>query len=341
MKSKVIAKKINSEDAVKAPIEKIQEALTESRRVLVASHIDPDGDAVGTQLAMGRYLRDLGKEVHMLIDSQIPEKYKFLPDIDRIVHVARLEGEPLFDTALVLECPTVQRLGTIERFLHDKMTVVHIDHHLDSDPFANINWVDLTASSVGEMAWEYFSKVGYAIKPSVAEQLYTAVLTDTGRFRYNSTTARTMMCAGELIAAGASPQKICDLIYYNIRPEAMKLIGKVLNGIEYHLDGQVCILKLTRQMLAESGGLESDSEGLVDHTLFTRGVRVGALLKEGNGNGTRVSFRSAHDIDVAEIAARFGGGGHFNASGCTLPYDLDEAREKVLALLTEAIHGRS
>jgi phosphoesterase RecJ-like protein len=186
------------------------------------------------------------------------------------------------------------------------------------------------------MVWSYFKKVDYRITPDVAEQLYTAVLTDTGRFRYASTSETTMCCAGDLISSGALPQKICDLVYYSVAPEAMRLLGKVLNGVEFYHNERICLLTLTKQMLAETGARESDSEGLVDHTLFNRGVVAGALLKEVDANHTRVSFRSNNHIDVSAIAARYGGGGHYNASGCTLSMNVDDARREVIRLLTEA-----
>ncbi|MFQ6009385.1 MAG: bifunctional oligoribonuclease/PAP phosphatase NrnA, partial [Candidatus Zixiibacteriota bacterium] len=169
-----------------------------------------------------------------------------------------------------------------------------------------------------------------------AEQLYTAILTDTGRFRYKSTSPRTMAIAGLLIKAGADPQKICDHVYYNLRPSSMKLIGKVLNRIEFYDNGTICLLTLTQQMLKECKAELSESDGLVDFTLLTEGVVVGALLKETNSGYTKVSFRSRDSVDVAAVAIRFGGGGHYNASGCTLPMELFQAKNEVIKLLREA-----
>jgi phosphoesterase RecJ-like protein len=336
MKSKVVAKKTNHSDRVEVPVAEIKRAVERSSHVLVATHVDPDGDAIGTQLAFAAYVRDLGKRVSLVRDSDIPEKYMFLPDV-RSIQTPETVGDNLdVDLAVILECPHLDRLGSVRRYLKNGITMIHIDHHRDSSMFADVNWIDTTASSVGEMVWEYFTKVGYRISPSVAEQLYTAVLTDTGRFRYDSTTRQTMCCAGDLIEAGAQPHKICDYVYYNVPPEAMKLVGKVLNSVEFYRDDRICVLSLTKQMLIETGARESDSEGLVDYTLFNRGVVAGALLKEVDEGHTRVSFRSNNHIDVAGIAARYGGGGHYNASGCTLPMNLVEARREVIRLLTEA-----
>jgi phosphoesterase RecJ-like protein len=150
-----------------------------------------------------------------------------------------------------------------------------------------------------------------------------------------------MEIAGQLIKAGADPQKICDYVYYDLRPSTMKLLGKVLNGIEFYDNGVFCILSLTKQMLDECQAEPSESDGLVDFTLYTRGVEAGALLKEADADQTKVSLRSRDSIDVASIALRFGGGGHFNASGCTIPYDLPRAKMEVIKLLREARNARS
>jgi phosphoesterase RecJ-like protein len=339
MKSKVAANKTDTNDITRVLIEQIREALDGSRRILVTSHIDPDGDAVGTQLAFGSHFKDTGKEVILLRDSEIPEKYLFLPDVDTIMPSQSCGDSLAIDAALVLECPTVKRMGSVSRFLKDGVTVVNIDHHRNGQNFADINWIDTSSSSVGEMAWEYFTQVGYKLTPAVAEQLYTAVLTDTGRFRYESTSPKTMRCAAELIAAGANPKEICDEVYYRLRPEVMKLTAMVLGSVEFHNSNRICVLRMTKDMLARSGARESDSEGLVDYTLFSRGVITGALLKEVNDTRTRVSFRSNNPVDVSRIAARFGGGGHYNASGCTLPWGMERAREQVIRLLVEADSG--
>ncbi len=322
------------------PTSQIRGALEKATRILVVSHIDPDGDALGTQLAFGNYLKSLGKEVHLVRDSEIPDKYRFLPGVDNIVPANTLPKDVAIDTGLVLECPSLKRAGTAADFLTNGMLIVNIDHHQDSAEYGTVNWIDTKASSVGEMAYEYFQAVGFEIDADVATCLYTAILTDTGRFRFASTSSRTMTIAGELIAHGADPRVICDYVYFDMQPSTMILTGKVLNTVEYHHDGRVCILTLTAAMLTESGASESDSDGLVDFTLFTKGVTTGALLKEIDQNTTKVSLRSCNGVNVAEIASRFGGGGHFNAAGCRVPLPLKEAKEEILKLLREA-NGQS
>ncbi len=321
------------------PLAELKQALEGARRTLVASHIDPDGDAVGTQLAFGAYLRDLGKEVVMTRDSAIPDKYLFLRGVDRIVVANTLEADPKFDTAVILECPSMQRLGFAARFLKQGTAVVNIDHHPDNAISGTVNWVDRTMSSVGEMAYEYFRAVGYRITQETAEHLYTAILTDTGRFRFSSTSPRTMTIAGELIAAGADPRKICDLVYFSMLPSTLRLVGKVLNGIEYHANGTICLLTLTPEMLEQSGAHESETDGLVDYAMSSKGVTAGLLVRELDATHCKVSLRSINGVDVSRVAEKFGGGGHFNAAGCLVPKPLVETKALMIQLLNEANHG--
>jgi len=318
------------------PTGEIKATLERAKRVLVVSHIDPDGDALGTQLAFGEYLRSLGKEVILARDSAIPDKYAFLPDVDTIVPVSAMPDDIGIDTAVILECPTLDRTGGVKKYLSGDVILVNIDHHQDSASFGAVNWINVGASSVGEMAYEYLTEVGFDISRKVATDLYTAILTDTGRFRFPSTTKRTMIVAGDLIALGADPRTICDQVYYNMQPTTMLLTGRVLNSMEYHNGGRICLLTLTRRMLVETGARESESDGLVDFTLFTQGVVTGALLKEIDPQTTKVSLRSNNGVNVSEIAARFGGGGHVNASGCHVPLPLNEAKAEIVAALKEA-----
>jgi phosphoesterase RecJ-like protein len=186
------------------------------------------------------------------------------------------------------------------------------------------------------MVYEYFAQVGFQIDQAIATQLYAAILTDTGRFRFESTTPRTLAIAGELVHAGADPRSICDLIYFDMDPAVVKLTGRVLSAMEYHQNGRICIMPLTRQMLAETGASIANTEGLVDYSLFTRGVEAGALCRELENGFTKVSLRSRNGINVAALAARYGGGGHPNAAGCLVKRPLEQAKQEIVELLQEA-----
>lgn len=312
------------------PVDKINEIITKENSFFVLSHIDPDGDSLGSQLAFAAYLKSLGKTVHMLRDSDIPEKYQFLEGVLDIPRAEDLEETLTADVAVILECPNYKRIGTGSKFFTEETYLINIDHHQDNDKYGNLNWFNVRASSVGEMLFEFFEKVGYDIPRTVAEYLYVAIMTDTGRFRYRSTSGRTMEIAGKLLDKGLDPQKLCDLVYFDMKPSTTKLVGKVLNNIEFHHDGRTCLLTMDNKMLSESGADYSESDGLVDYTLFNRGVVVGLFIKEVEKNVVKVSMRSKNGMNVAAIAAEFGGGGHFNASGCTLEMSLDEVKELML-----------
>lgn len=339
MKSSVTKKNSTSVEDSCGVIDNIQQALSESRRILVVSHVDPDGDALGTQLAFVQYLRDIGKAAWAYTQPGIPDKYRFLQASESNGSENRCPDAGEIDTLLVLECPQLDRLGGAVRFLGNGTKVINIDHHPDNKLNADIFWLDPERSSVGEMVYEYFERVGYAISPVVAEQLYTAILTDTGRFRFSSTSPRTMQIVGELIRCGADPRKIVDAVYNNFTPEAMKLLGMVLGSIEFFDDDRICILSLTRAMLDESGARPEDSEGFVDHTLHGRGSICGALLKEIDSQTTKASLRSRDTVGVSQIATRYGGGGHHNAAGCVLNQSLIEAKKTVVDALRQAVEG--
>lgn len=322
----------------KPPTGELKKIIDNSSKVLVLSHIDPDGDALGTQLAFARYLKDIGKDVTLVRQSDIPEKYHFLSSVLDISHFDSLSKDLQFDTAIVLECPDFKRIGLAGCWITENTTVINIDHHRDNDLQMTLNWLNIEASSVGEMVYEYFEEVDYAITQDTAVCLYTAILTDTGRFRYNVTSQRTHEIAGKLITLGVIPQLVCDEIYFNMKPSTVILLGKVLNEIEFYHKGKLCMLTLTKEMLRVAQAESAESDGLVDHTLYNKGVEVGILIKEFSDSQTKVSMRSRDLINVSAIANNFGGGGHFNASGCMIEKSFDETKALLVEIFKEALH---
>jgi bifunctional oligoribonuclease and PAP phosphatase NrnA len=316
---------------------RIRTAIESSHTVLVVSHLDPDGDSLGTQLAVTSYLGRIGKLVISVRQSEIPEKYRFLTDTYAIQVCDAVDPAIRPDTVIVLECPSRDRIGRAAHYLDSAACVINIDHHAANDMYGTLNWLDATASSVGELMTEYFDFVGFELSPEESTQLYTAILTDTGRFRYGSTSTRTMKAAGLLISRGAKPQEITDAIYFSQPVSSLRLMGKVLNSIEFHHGNRICMIQINRAMLAESGAIGSEGEGLVDYVLHGKDAIVGALLKEVDGSTTKVSLRSRNGLDVAALAQQFGGGGHVNAAGCTIQLPFLQAREIVLNLLTTAM----
>ncbi len=314
-------------------INRIRSEIERSEVVLIVSHLDPDGDALGSQIAMGEYLTSLGKTVLSVRDSDIPDKYEFLPKIDSIVAVDTVGSSSSPDLAIILECPQPSRMGRVQDLITGDTTVVAIDHHRDNAEFGDLNWVEVETSSVGEMIYEYFAAHGWKLTATAALGLYVAIMTDTGRFRFPATSARTMEIAGALIAEGVDPQFPTEEIYYRSSPEALRLHGLVLGTLAPHNGGRFYTLSMSRAMLAATNTVSNQSDGLVDYTLFPNGSVAGALLKEADDGATKVSLRSRGTIDVASIARRFGGGGHFNAAGCRIEQPLEEARVKIVDAL--------
>ncbi len=320
------------------PAEELKAIIDNAVNLLVVSHIDPDGDALGSQLAFAQYLKDCGKSVTLVRHGDIPEKYHFLPEVLDIPHFDTLPNNSTFDTVIALECPEFKRIGQASCWINDETTVVNIDHHRDNVLEAVYNWVNIKASSVGEMIFEYFEAINYVVELPVAICLYTAILTDTGRFRYNVTSQRTHEIAGELVAIGVVSQEVCDTIYFNNMPTTVSLLGKVLHDIEFYHNGKLCVLTLTKEMYEKAGAQSSESDGIVDYTLYSKGVEVGLLVKEFTDSKTKVSMRSRDAINVSAIANKFNGGGHYNASGCLIEKPLSESKALLIETFKEVFN---
>jgi len=320
-----------------SPTVELKKIIDNSTNLLVLSHIDPDGDALGTQLAFAKYLKDIGKNVTLVRQSVIPEKYSFMESVTEIPHFDSLSKDLTFDTVVVFECPDFKRIGFASCWITEQTTMINIDHHRDNNLDGALNWININASSVGEMVYEFFEDVNYSINKDVATCLFTAILTDTGRFRYNSTSQRTLEIAGKLVGAGVVPQHVCDAIYFNVKPSSIVLVGKVLNEIEYHHNGKLCILTLKKEMLEKSNAESSESDGLVEYTLHGIGVEVGLLIKEFTDTKTKVSMRSKESINVSKIANQFGGGGHYNASGCLIEKSYIDIKKLLIETYKEVL----
>jgi bifunctional oligoribonuclease and PAP phosphatase NrnA len=318
---------------------KLFEIIKESQSVLITSHEEPDGDSIGSQLALFQLITDLGKNGLILNRGTIPFKYRFLPDITLINDITKYASGRNFDLAIVLDCPGLARTGGAEKFVTPETVIINIDHHPDNQNFGTVNHVESEISSVGEMLAELFFEADIPIDQKTATWLYAAILTDTGRFRYQSTRRRTMEIAGRLIDAGANPRDICDNIYYSLPCSTLRLTGAVLSGISFFENGKVCLLQLEQSTLEKIGADLSEADGLTDFALFGQGVIVGGLLKGISGNRTKVSLRSRDALDVSRLAHKFGGGGHQNAAGFIIELPLEAARKVLLEELKEIVNG--
>jgi phosphoesterase RecJ-like protein len=312
------------------PIDAILNLIRSGERFLVCSHSRPDGDAVGSVLAMGMLLEQMGKRADLVTADRIPVVYRNLPHAGSIRTAMRVHGP--YDAAILLECDSVAR--TRLRGL-DRLTIVNIDHHATGSEWAQLNWIDREAVSVGELVYRLVMASGSALTPDMATCLYTTLLTDTGGFIYGAMRASTFGLAKELVEAGADPIRVARNIYFSTPASKLMLLGAALNN--FHLEGRLAWLWITQKDMVRTCAAEEDCEGIVNYALSVAGIEAAVFLRELPERQIRVSLRSKGRIDVAAIAEKLGGGGHENASGCTLEGPLVRALDQILAILRPAV----
>lgn len=314
--------------------------VPDSGPVLITGHIGPDGDSLGSQLAMYRFLRNQNIACRVINQGTIPDKYMFMPDIDVVINIdSYTDTEPAFAALVTMECSNLERIGQVSNLIGENCKVVNIDHHKDNNSFGDINLLDFEASAAGEMIYDLIISSGEKLTADMATNLYVAILTDTGRFHYGNTTSKCLLTAGELVKAGANPEQITENIYYTKKPEVLKLTGALLSGMEYLFDDRLCIMTLTPGIHKEAGSQNSDTEGLINYTMYANSVEVGILFSEVSPEVTKVSFRSRDQIDVGALAGKFGGGGHHSASGCMLETGMAETKKQVLEQVRQRFNG--
>jgi len=299
-------------------------------------HVHPDADVLGTLLALGLALEAKSWSVVYGGPHPSPELLAFLPGIDRYRTLDRLDGR--FDVVVLTDCPNPQRTeGLIDQARSAGRVVVNIDHHPDNRRYGHVNWIDVTAAATGEMVYELLTALRLPLTPAIATNLYTAIHTDTGSFRYSNVTSRTFTIAAALVAAGARPELVSQSLYEQRAPDALHWLGEALARVEVSEDGQVGWLALPADSIPER---IVESEELVNYPRSVASVRVACLLRELNGS-VKVSLRGKGDVDVQQIAAQFGGGGHVNASGCSVAGPLSEATRLVLAAVRRAVDAKA
>jgi phosphoesterase RecJ-like protein len=297
-------------------------------------HVHPDADVLGTLLALDEALRTRGWDVVAGGPHPAPQVLSFLPGIDRYRVVRTLAGR--FDVVVLTDCPNHGRTeGLIDQALRQSTTVINIDHHPDNRRYGTVNWVEPGAAATGEMVYDLLIALGAPITPSIATNLFTAIHTDTGSFRYSNVTPRTFAIAAELVTAGADPAKVSNALYERRAADALRQLGEVLTRVTLSDDGRIAWIALPGGAVPERF---VEAEDLVNYPRSIESVRVACLLREG-GDHVKVSLRGKGDVDVSRIARRFGGGGHPNAAGCTIHATLDAATDQVLGAVRAALAG--
>jgi phosphoesterase RecJ-like protein len=308
-------------------------ALGEHERFLVASHENPDGDALGSLLGMHLALTQLGKDSAMFVPGQapLPGEYGFLP-LDGV------HREPPADHAdrvlVAVDCAKEERLGPDPSLLTAAPFTVDIDHHHDNTRFGDVNLIVSDASSTGEILADVFQELGVELTPEIAEPLYVALVTDTGRFQYANTSPKALRLAADLIEAGADWHKVFQTVYETVQFAKLKLLARALERAEVHAGGRLVISHLRKEDFGEVGAVEPYSEGIIDYLRAVEGAIVAALIRQppgGNGPRHRVSLRASVDeIDVSVIARKSGGGGHRQAAGFSSELSLEDLKQFIV-----------
>lgn len=312
----------------------VADRIRSGRNFLITSHRNPDGDAIGSSLALQGILRKMGKTARVIVRDPFGKPLRNIPRSDEILVADRLPADypGAYDALFTMECPDHQRTG----FPVLPGPAVNIDHHHGNTMYGEVNYVDLEAPAVGEMVLQVNRLLGVPIDKEIAIAAYVSLASDTGFFRYTNTNMRAFDAARELVQAGVEPGQVSLWINESIPPSAIKLLGLCLSTLQVTSDGKIATLEMPRRFLELSGASPEDSDGIVNYGRAIEGVLVSVLLKEADG-GVRVSMRAKPGVDVYAVACMFGGGGHKAAAGCFVPLPLEQAKARLLEVLRPLI----
>lgn len=313
-------------------LSQVVEVIESKRRFAITSHVRPDGDSLGSSLGLYWLLRALDKDVDVIMRDPVPHSYQQLPGAN-LVRVTQTVDQP-YQAVFVIECSDITRPGLLDL---EKQFVVNIDHHSTTALFGTVNWIDSTASAVGEMIYNLCKATGVRVTKEIAECVYTALITDTGSFHYSNTTERTFKVASELVRTGVKPAKTAQAVFASYPWSRIQLLGEVLSTAKRDETGRVACMRQSLEMQERSGASDEDTDGFVNYPLTVGEVDAVALLKECQLGVYRASLRSKGDVNVARVAERFGGGGHRNAAGCTLTGPWEEVEKEIVTLLQDAV----
>jgi len=308
-------------------IRQIAEIIQKGRAFLVTSHVRLDGDAVGSELALYEALKSLGKEAVVYNQDRTPQMYAFLPDAGVIVNrLGPLDG---FDAVFVLDCSEIERMGEEAPRIAGIRRIVNIDHHISNDRYGHLTLTDPEASSTGEMIFRLIDGMGIELTRDMAVNLYTAILTDTGAFRYSNTGPKTFAVAGRLLEKGADPAWIAQMVYETFPAVKIRLLGRALSTLEFDWQGRIAAVTVSKKMLEDAGAQWEHTEGFVEFPRSIEGVQVAAFFSEISEGLYKVSLRSKGRFSVEEVARKFGGGGHINAAACRIQGDYDAVKRRL------------
>jgi len=313
----------------------IVDAVRSRKRFVLSSHSRPDGDSIGSQLAMLYALREMGKEATAVNADPASPPLMAFPGVRDIRIAASVEGD--FDAAIIMECGDLKRTGVsgLERYF-----VINIDHHPGNTSYGQINWFDAGAAACAEMVYDVVRALGVPLTREIATHVYLAILTDTGSFHYSSISPRTFDICRECLEAGVDPVMVARNVYDSNNMGRLKLFGAVLGAMQIDQTGRIAIVYVDHEMARTAGGTYEDTEGLVNLPLTVKEIEAVVFFKQEKGDEYRVSLRSKGDVDINAIAKEYGGGGHKNASGCTISGPIEELQKTIVEKIENAIDGR-
>jgi phosphoesterase RecJ-like protein len=325
-------------------MEKIIRRLKQSDNILVMSHVNPDGDAIGSLIAMALSLEKWGKRTTMYNESPIPAVYRFLPAVDRIVR--RIERPSSYDAVVVLDCSNIDRIGKLAAGADQFSVTVNIDHHLSNTGFGDLCHVDSAACSTAEIVYRMIKALGIPLDRDISTAIYTGILTDTGSFRFANTNRTAFSVCLDMMENGVDPYTVAQHVYGTYSIGRIKLLNLALDSIEISEDGTLSFMMLTRDMLEETGTRPEDVDGMINYAKSIKDVRVAILIQERvrsdearDKNHFYVSLRSDGSVDVAALASAFGGGGHHRAAGFCAETTLADLKGGILEWLKKCEPG--
>jgi phosphoesterase RecJ-like protein len=312
--------------------------LRSAKRALLTSHVRPDGDALGSELALAELADRLGVSAVICNHDPAPISLDNLPGSDRILVSSVLPEDfpAAFDLVVTLECTELERTGFDGL---NRLPILNVDHHKANAMFGDVNYLDEQSPAVGEMVWRMFEAADVDPSPEAATNAFVALSTDTGDFRYSNATPRAFTAAAQMVAAGTDPAQVAQWVHESRGEASVRLLGEALQTLTLQCDGRLATIEVDKAAFDRSGASPADSEEIINHPRSISGVEAVAFLKQWEPSAVQVSLRSKGSVDVRRIAVIFGGGGHTNAAGCTIEAELPVARQRVTAELVQLLEG--
>jgi phosphoesterase RecJ-like protein len=316
-------------------IHEVIQEIERNNTFLVSTHINPEGDALGSALALALALQTLGKKALVVNRDPVPRFLDFLP-YQGIFQQRNQVTEP-YDVLAVLDCGDLARTALFDPKNLPAARVINIDHHLTNQQFGHVNWIQVEATATGEMIFELIKALGIRMTSEMALCLYTTIVTETGSFRYSNTSARTFLITAELVGYGVEPWRVAQQLFERNTTGQLKLLADLLSKMEVSRDGRMAWMEVNQDLFSATKTSAEDIENFVNYPRSIEGVEVAILFRELSSDSYKLSFRSKGRVDVARLAEQFGGGGHRNAAGCVVKGRMEQVKEKVLPAVEEAV----